>query len=316
MPEQPHFDLLIVDADISNATYCAGRLHREGAVRTLVHGSARDALATFARTRLDAIVCTPRLADTDCWRFIRMVRSGRFGYGATPGFVLCHREEIAALLPMTDEYTTLLDAQDEPGLLSRLQAHCAGQRVQSVLVVEDEPHAAQAAARALEKFYTIDIAPDGASAISAWSQRRHALVILDLGLPDIPGARVLERLLAGRPDQSVIILTAQNAPEAHQELMLSGATQFLSKPIDLHHLADACARALRERACLANAERSRVTAEAQRELAGHVHAASFRLQRGQTASASAHLRHALAASRSSAPSDDQWTELMNEFDAR
>src|ERR1039458_535084 len=132
MPEQPHFDLLIVDADIPHATYCAGRLHREGSVRTLVHGSARDALAAFARTRLDAIVCTPRLADTDCWRFIRMVRSGRFGYGATPCFVLCHGEEIAALLPMTDEYTMLLDAQDESGLLSRLQAHCAGQRAQSV----------------------------------------------------------------------------------------------------------------------------------------------------------------------------------------
>ena len=56
MPEQPHFDLLIVDADIPHATYCAGRLHREGAVRTLVHGSARDALAAFSRTRLDAIV--------------------------------------------------------------------------------------------------------------------------------------------------------------------------------------------------------------------------------------------------------------------
>jgi DNA-binding response OmpR family regulator len=314
--EQRLFDLLIVDADAEQGAYCAGRLRREGAVRTLVNGSARDALAAFSRVRFDAILCAPRLADTDCWRFLRMVRSGRFGYGATPCFVLCDGEEIASLLPMTDEYTTLLDALDEQGLLARLRAHCAGQRSTTVLIVEDEPHAAQAAARALEKFYTVEIASDGTSALSAWMQRRHALVILDLGLPDIPGARVLERLLIEQPNQSVIILTAQDAAEAHQELMLLGASQFLSKPIDLHYLADACARALRERACLANAERSRVAAKAHRELAGHVQAASVRLQSGQTASASAHLRHALAASRSAAPSDDQWTQLMHEFDTR
>src|SRR6202043_3068484 len=99
--------------------------------------------------------------------------------------------------------------------------------------------------------------PNGASALSAWGERHHALVILDLGLPDIPGSQVLERLLAQQPDQCVIILTAQDAPEAHQALMLSGATQFLSKPIDLHYLANACARALREHAFLINAERSR-----------------------------------------------------------
>jgi DNA-binding response OmpR family regulator len=316
MPHQAPFDLLIVDEDIGSATCCAGQLRQQGAVRTLVHASAREAIAAFSRTRLDAIVCTPRLADTDCWRFIRMVRSGRFGFSATPCFVLCDQDEIAALAPMTDEYTTLLDAHGQSDLLARITAHCAGQRTDSVLIVEDEPHAAQVAARALEKYYTVEIAPDAASALAAWHRSRHALVILDLGLPDMPGARVLEHLLAENPDQSVIILTAQDAPEAHQELMLSGAMQYLAKPIDLHHLADTCTRVLRERACLAQAERLRLSADAQREVSGHLHAANFRLEHGQTASASAHLRHALAAARCAAPSDDQWIELMDEFDAR
>src|ERR1700722_19416498 len=103
------FDLLIVDAEADQAAYWADRLRREGAVRAIVHTSARDALAAFSRTRFDAILCAPRLIDTDCWRFLRMVRSGRFGFGGTPCFVLCPAVEVAALLPMADEYTMLLD---------------------------------------------------------------------------------------------------------------------------------------------------------------------------------------------------------------
>jgi DNA-binding response OmpR family regulator len=307
------FDLLIVDPDMEQGNYYAARLRGEGAARTLVHRSARDALAAFSRVRFDAILCAPKLSDTDCWRFIRMVRSARFGYAATPCFVLCRPEEIAALVPMTDEHTMLLDDLDDPALLARLRAQCAGQSATTVLIVEDEIHAAQAAARALEKFYTVQIVNDGRSALAAWTTHRHALVILDLGLPDIPGDEVLARLLQQKPDQCVIILTAQDAPEAHQRLMLLGATQFLSKPIDLHFLADACARVLRERACLANAERAKVVAAAHHQLAVHLQAASVRLNAGQTASASVHLRHALVASRSSAPSDDQWTDLLSEF---
>jgi DNA-binding response OmpR family regulator len=214
---------------------------------------------------------------------------------------------------MTDEYTWLLDRSSEDEIVSVLRLHCAGQRASRVLIVEDKLTTAQAARRALEKYYRVDVAADGTSALLLWRNTRHDIVLLDLGLPDQPGTSVLQSLLSEAPDQLVIVLTAQDSAERHSELVLAGAQQFLAKPIDLHFLPGVCARALRDRACLRNAENSVRSVRSQQVMATHVHAASLRLERGQAAMASAHLRHALAASRTSGPSDDQWTELLSEF---
>ena len=61
----------------------------------------------------------------------------------------------------------------------------------------------------------------------AWRARRHELILLDLMLPGMSGADLLPLRLKDRPDQPVIVLTAYDALERHQELMLSGATEFL-----------------------------------------------------------------------------------------
>ncbi len=313
MDDLHSYDFLLIEAQESTRRLFGRALIAHLRGRVSAHASARNALTSYTRTRFDAIVCGATLSDTDCWRFIRMVRSGRFGYPDTPVFVVCEPTEHRALAPMLDAHTMLVASHD-PEEIATLVAERVRHRVKAtVLVIEDEPEAASAAARAIEKHYDTEIAYNGTAGLNAWRARRHQLVLLDLMLPGMSGADVLREILQTRSDQPVIVLTAHDAPERHRDLILAGATEFLGKPLDTHFLAAACARVLHDHSCLASAADARGRAAALEELAARVHAAEYTLSRGRTAEASHHLVHALQACRTKGPTDDQWTALMNEF---
>jgi len=69
---------------------------------------------------------------------------------------------------------------------------------------------------------------------------RPDVVLLDLHLPDSSGLVVLERLR--REGAAVILLTGQGDIETAVKAMQLGAENFLTKPVDMTHLAAAIAR--------------------------------------------------------------------------
>jgi len=69
---------------------------------------------------------------------------------------------------------------------------------------------------------------------------RPDVVILDLHLPDLGGLDVLERLRS--QGGSIILLTGQGDMETAVRAMQLGAEHFVTKPVDLSHLAAATAR--------------------------------------------------------------------------
>src|SRR5258706_12446566 len=71
---------------------------------------------------------------------------------------------------------------------------------------------------------------------------RPDVVILDLHLPDLGGLDVLERLRS--QGGCVILLTGQGDLETAVRAMQLGAEHFVTKPVDLNHLAAATARAV------------------------------------------------------------------------
>lgn len=308
------YDILLIDAEESNRQRWPHALNSRLQARVGVHARARSALTSFTRTRFDAIVCGTVFEDTDCWRFLRMIRSGRFGgFPDTPAFVICDAEEQPALEPILDFHTQLI-ARDEPDRIAERIAQFEVERVRtSVLIIEDEEHAASAAARALEKHFEVEVACTGDDGLERWRARHHKLVLLDLMLPGMPGKEVLAEMLKDNPQQPVIIITALGEAERHQDLMLAGATEFLAKPLDLHFLAATCSRILRDHACLNGAAAAMGRAAAFDELAARVHVATYTLRRGRTAEASQHLQHALQACRTNGPTDDQWATLLDEF---
>jgi two-component system response regulator HydG len=76
--------------------------------------------------------------------------------------------------------------------------------------------------------------------LEAFGRLRPDVVILDLHLPDLDGLEVLERVRA--QGGSVILLTGQGDIETAVRAMQLGAEHFLTKPVDLNHLAAATAR--------------------------------------------------------------------------
>lgn len=309
-------DIMIVDPKEARARSAVDDLKTLLEFRHSSKPTGRAALESYSRARFDAIVCRPDLGDIDCWRFIRMIRSGRFGFGATPIIVLCDKVELEELAPMIDEQTILVLEDDYYGLASTLASTKDGAAKSSVLVVEDEVSAADSAKNALDKYYRVDVAYDGSSGLQLWREKHHSVVLLDLMLPGISGEEVLAAITEENPLQVIIVLTAHDAPATHEALIMAGATDFVSKPLPMHALPELCARALREQSCLRNVNRARAEADQANEVAARIRAANYHFVRGQSGRGSAHLSRALFETRAHKLSDDQWTQLLGDFESK
>jgi CheY-like chemotaxis protein len=66
-------------------------------------------------------------------------------------------------------------------------------------------------------------------------QHHPDLIVLDLHLPDMPGTEVLKRLKAKPPTREipVIVLTADASGRQTERVKQLGATDYLTKPLDI-----------------------------------------------------------------------------------
>ena len=91
--------------------------------------------------------------------------------------------------------------------------------------------------------YAVASAARGELGLAMYARDAADLVILDLGLPDVPGLEVLERLKSFDENAVVIMLTGHADLQTAVESMRAGAENFLSKPVDVAHLYAAADRA-------------------------------------------------------------------------
>lgn len=73
------------------------------------------------------------------------------------------------------------------------------------------------------------------------------LVLCDVEMPGLRGPEILDRLLAARADQLVVLITAFGSIQSAVDSLRSGAADFVSKPCDPETLLHVVRRALRER---------------------------------------------------------------------
>ena len=109
--------------------------------------------------------------------------------------------------------------------------------VQDVLVVEDEEDIAVPLMRTLEREgYEVSRASGGAEAVSFAVSNAPAVVILDLGLPDMDGLDVCRQMRSGGYEGGIIMVTAR-AGELDRVVGLDvGADDYLAKPFGLAEL--------------------------------------------------------------------------------
>lgn len=106
----------------------------------------------------------------------------------------------------------------------------------AVLVVDDDPHLLRALRITLQAHgYDVTTAADGHSALLAATQHPLALVILDLGLPDLDGTDVLRELRTWS-QAPVLVLSARHGSEDKVAALDAGADDYITKPFGLDEL--------------------------------------------------------------------------------
>ncbi len=109
-----------------------------------------------------------------------------------------------------------------------------------ILLVEDDELLGDGLRTGLIQYgYTVDWLKDGSSADQALKTETFDIVVLDLGLPKIPGITVLQNLRGRGQTMPVLILTARESVDERVKGLDSGADDYLTKPFDLDEL---CAR--------------------------------------------------------------------------
>ena len=130
-----------------------------------------------------------------------------------------------------------------------------------ILVVDDEPNIVDVVAMALRyQGFEVASAASGREALTQVAQFRPHLMILDIGLPDMEGFEVAERLGAQRADVPIVFLTARDATLDKVRGLSAGGDDYVTKPFSLEELV-ARIRAILRRTGATEAESNRLVFE-------------------------------------------------------
>ena len=100
-----------------------------------------------------------------------------------------------------------------------------------ILVVEDEQKVSALVKRGLtSERYAVDIAADGVEALELAETYPYDLIVLDLMMPRLTGAEILQRVRRKNTFVPVLVLTARDSIDDKVKLFELGADDYLTKP--------------------------------------------------------------------------------------
>ena len=105
-----------------------------------------------------------------------------------------------------------------------------------LLLVEDNRALQERIKSQLDKFYIIDIAQTGEEAIHKAREFSYGVILLDLGLPDIPGLKVCQRIRENEIDTPILVLTGIDDMTTRVQLLNHGADDYVTKPFNSEEL--------------------------------------------------------------------------------
>jgi CheY-like chemotaxis protein len=111
----------------------------------------------------------------------------------------------------------------------------------TVLVVEDEEHTARLLKTVLmRRGSTVLVALDGEAAVDTFESRWREIdaVLLDIGLPKIPGWEVMRRMKEINPSVKIIVASGNIAPELRADMHRVGVSHFVDKPYVFEGVAE------------------------------------------------------------------------------
>jgi DNA-binding response OmpR family regulator len=112
---------------------------------------------------------------------------------------------------------------------------------QTIVVIEDNPDSARLAQKLLTRGdYDVKLAEDGESGFDLVLESEPALVLVDLGLPDVDGQTIVA-MLRQQPaieQTPIIAFTAWPQDTAHEMATAYGCDGVITKPIDTRSFLD------------------------------------------------------------------------------
>ena len=124
-----------------------------------------------------------------------------------------------------------------------------------VLIVEDDPGLRRALAINLgAREYSVTAVAGGEDALKAAAAAPPDLVVLDLGLPDMDGTRVIEGL-RGWTQAPVVVLSARQGQDDKVVALDAGADDYVTKPFGMDELLARLRAALRRAVAQADTPR-------------------------------------------------------------
>ncbi|WP_116368043.1 response regulator transcription factor [Parahaliea mediterranea] len=106
-----------------------------------------------------------------------------------------------------------------------------------VLLVEDDQQLGESLEAALRlEGYAVDWLRSGEPVRAALGATPYDVLVLDLGLPGVPGMQVLRQLRADKHHLPVLLLTARNTLADRVDGLDGGADDYLGKPFDMDEL--------------------------------------------------------------------------------
>ena len=314
MAKREKNDILVANPSIVMLSLVVGQVRGSDFANVRECSSSREVFNSLRRRSYDAIILSDTLIAPDWRRSVRMLRSGRFCSPDIPIILVCIEKSENGMSAIAQNHNVYPVALSQVETIQETITTALAEVPKSkILIIEDDPAIAKLACRALEKDFDVTVCNEGGQGIAAWSANEFDLVLLDLMLPDISGEEILECIINQKPEQMVIIVTAHGNIDRHQRLIEKGAFDFVDKPFDINRLRTICLQMISERVYV---EVDRTTMEFQCRLNRvglRIHAASADLKRGRVAIAAQHLDHACIEQPMNL-SDDEWTELIAEFD--
>lgn len=113
--------------------------------------------------------------------------------------------------------------------------------MKNILIVDDHPAIRMAVKILLESAGYEDIreATNGVDAVKMTHTERFDLVILDIGIPQLDGMEVMNRLRKLQPIPKILVLTTQPSEHFATRCLHMGASGFVSKSEDITNIIDA-----------------------------------------------------------------------------
>jgi eukaryotic-like serine/threonine-protein kinase len=133
-----------------------------------------------------------------------------------------------------------------------LAEHDGTREPERILVADDDRDWLELLGSALRTRFPhaqIDLVCDGMEALAAFEGQPYSVVLVDLEMPEIDGAKLTASLRALGASQRtpIIVLTAAGGPKEWQRLSAIGADAFLVKPVDAEDVELVIRRTLRSR---------------------------------------------------------------------